>query len=68
LKEWGLVLKSGGIVVIAIPSFSVGGRVYSVKKAVDTCENLGYTKHLGPVTYGRPHAIVQRNFFVLQKN
>ncbi len=68
LKHWGLILKPGGVVVIAIPSFTVAGRVYSVKKAVDTCENLGYTKHLGPIVYGRPHAIVQRNFFVFIKN
>lgn len=68
LKEWASILKPGGVVVIAIPSFSIGGRVYSVKKAVDTCENLGYTKHLDPVAYGRPHAIVQRNFFIFIKN
>ncbi|MFH0749812.1 MAG: hypothetical protein V1917_02755 [Candidatus Gottesmanbacteria bacterium] len=68
LRQWALILKPRGIVVMAIPSFSVGGRVYSVKKAVDTCENLGYTKLLGPITYGRPHAIVQRNFFIFQKN
>lgn len=67
LKHWVSVLKPGSIVVMAIPSFTVGKRVYSVKKVVDTCEILGYTKHLGPITYGRPHAIVQRNFFVFQK-
>jgi tRNA G10 N-methylase Trm11 len=67
LKHWLSVLKPKGFVVMAIPSFSVGKRVYSVKKVVDTCEILGYTKHLGPITYGRPHAIVQRNFFVFQK-
>ncbi len=67
LKHWVTVLKPKSFVVMAIPSFSVGNRVYSVKKVVDTCEILGYTKHLGPITYGRPHAIVQRNFFVFQK-
>lgn len=68
LKEWASLLKNKSLVVMAIPSFAIAGRVYSVKKAVDTCENLGYTKLLGPITYGRPHAIVQRNFFIFQKN
>ncbi len=68
LKHWVSILKPQGFVVMAIPSFTVGKRVYSVKKVVDTCENLGYTKLLGPITYGRPHAIVQRNFFIFQKN
>jgi len=67
LKNWAMILKSGGTIMMAIPSFLVEGRVYSVKKVVDTCENLGYTKQLGPITYGRPHAVVHRNFFVFKK-
>lgn len=68
LKEWTSCLTENGVVVMAIPSFAVGGRVYSVKKVVDTCENLGYTKLLGPIAYGRPQAIVQRNFYIFRKN
>ena len=48
LRAWTNILKPGGLVMIALPSFLIDGKVYSVKKVVDTCENLGYTKLLGP--------------------
>jgi len=64
---WTHILKNDGIVVIAIPSIVVNKTVYSVKKVVDTCEKLGYTKVLGPITYGRPQAVVQRNFYIFKR-
>jgi tRNA G10 N-methylase Trm11 len=63
---WVHILKNNGTVVIALPSFTINKTVYSVKKAVDTCETLGYTKVLGPITYGRPQAVVQRNFYLFR--
>lgn len=67
-RSWTTLLKSNGIIVIALPSFVVNSQVYSVKKVVDTCEKLGYTKVLGPITYGRPQAVVQRNFYIFQSH
>lgn len=67
LKDWHTVLKPGGIIVMAIPSFFVSGRVFYVKNVVDRCEMLGYTTKAGPIEYSRPQAAVRRNFFVLQK-
>jgi len=67
-REWYKILKSGGTIMIALPTI-VGKRgKYSVKKVIDTCENLGYTKVLGPIAYGRPQAIVIRDFYLFKKN
>ncbi len=67
LRDWAFILKSGGKVVIAIPRYEVGGRTYVVKKVVDNCENLGYSKLLGPIEYSRPKAVVKREFYLFQK-
>lgn len=66
LRNWRKVLKAGGRVVIALPSFKVGGKEVFVKKALDTCENLGYTLVSGPYQYSRPQAIVTRNIYILE--
>lgn len=66
LRAWTTVLKHGALVMIAFPSFFIAGKHYTVKKVVDTCENLGYTKLLGPASYSRPKAIVQRNFYLFK--
>lgn len=65
-KSWRFILKPSGIMVIALPAFTIGKTVYSVKKVIDTCENYGYTKVLGPIVYARLQAIVQRNFYLLK--
>ncbi len=67
LKDWHKVLKPGGKVVIALPEYHVGGKVYFVKKVIDSCESLGYTQLAGPIEYSRPQAVVRREFFVFQK-
>lgn len=67
LRDWQHVVKPHGKVVIALPEYVLHGRTYSVKSVLDSCENLGYTVSLGPLTYSRPQAIVRRKFFVLQK-
>lgn len=67
LREWSSLLVSGGVVVIALPEYAIGGRVYFVKKVIDMCENLGYTIEDGPIEYSRPHATVRRKFFVFRK-
>lgn len=68
LKDWKDVLKEKGKVAIAFPSIIQNKTVYSpVKSIIDTCEILGYTKLLGPLSYHRPDAIVRREFFVFEK-
>ncbi len=68
LREWHTILKVGGVVVIAMPSFRIGDEELFVKTVVDRCENLGYTLLDGPIEYSRPQAVVRRNFYVLRKN
>ncbi len=68
LRDWRKVLKAGGRIVIALPSFRVGGKEIFVKKALDTCENLGYTLLAGPYQYSRLQAVVIRNIYILEKN
>lgn len=67
LKDWHSVLKPGGRVVIALPEYRIEDKMFFVKKVIDRCENLGYTKVHGPIEYSRPQAVVRRKFFVLQK-
>jgi tRNA G10 N-methylase Trm11 len=68
LKDWKKILKPGGRIFVAMPSIVMGARRFSVKKAIDTCENLGYTKVLGPITYAREQAVVQRDFYLLERS
>lgn len=67
LRDWQRILKPHGVVVMAFPQYAVGGRTYFVKKVIDMCETLGYTIQAGPIEYGRPGAIVKRQFFKFQK-
>lgn len=68
LKDWKSVLKPGGVVLMAFPRYEIGKRTYNVKKAIDSCEMLGYTKLLGPLTYSRPQAVVHRDFYLFTVN
>lgn len=67
LKDWHNVLSPGGMIVMALPSYTLSHRVYFVKKVVDMCESLGYTTLDGPIEYSRPNAVVHRNFYILKK-
>ncbi len=67
LRDWAKILVSGGVVIIALPEYAVGGRTYFVKKVIDMCETLGYTIEDGPIEYSRPHATVRRKFYILRK-
>lgn len=67
-KEWHNLLKSTGVIVIALPEYVIKDTILSVKKVVDNCENLGYTRLVGPIAYGRPDALVRRKFYIFQKN
>ncbi len=67
LKDWSKILKKDGLILIALPSFRVNGRELFVKKVIDTCETLGYYISEGPWTYGRPNAVVERNFYLFKK-
>lgn len=68
LREWAPLLKPGGIVMIALPEIVVANTVYPVKSVIDSCETLGYTKQLGPLSYSRPQAVVRRMFYLFRRN
>lgn len=68
LKDWARLVKPEGRVFVAMPTIAYAGGKYSVKRAIDTCERLGYTKVLGPITYAREQAVVQRDFYLLKRN
>lgn len=67
LRDWHVVLKPEGNVVMAIPQVTVGKTIYSVKNVIDSCETLGYTLVKGPFLYGRPQAIVKRMIYKFRK-
>lgn len=67
LREWYRILKNGGKVMIAVPRFYTGNSVITVKKVIDTCEKLGYTKLLGPIEYSHFGAVVRREFYLFSK-
>jgi tRNA G10 N-methylase Trm11 len=67
LRDWGQVLKAGGMVMMAFPLYEIDGKTYFVKKVIDMCETLGYTIVTGPIEYSRPQAIVKRVFYLFQK-
>ena len=67
LREWSKILVRGGVIVMALPQYSLGKETLFVKKVIDRCENLGYTLLGGPIEYGRPDAVVRREFFVFKK-
>lgn len=66
-KEWKKVLKPHGVILISIPSIRLKSGEEFVKKPIDMCETLGYTKVFGPIEYGRPQAVVKRNFYLFRK-
>lgn len=67
LREWSTILVKGGVIVIALPQYVIGKETVFVKKVIDRCENLGYTLVVGPIEYGRPDAVVRREFYIFQK-
>ncbi len=67
LKDWHKVLKADGVVMMALPKYEFGGKMYFVKKVIDMCENLGYTIEAGPIEYGRSGAMVKREFYLFRK-
>lgn len=67
-KDWHLILKANGIIVIALPSITFSKREYFVKNLVDKCEKLGYTIPQDIYIYSRPQAVVKRNIYVFKKN
>lgn len=67
LKDWWHVLKSDGVVFMALPEYTINKRQFFVKKIVDSCENFGYTILAGPIEYSRPQAVVKRLFYKFQR-
>jgi tRNA G10 N-methylase Trm11 len=67
LRDWRHTLEPHGVVMMALPMYTLGGKTYFVKKVIDMCETLGYTIVTGPIEYSRPGAIVKRMFYLFQK-
>lgn len=67
LENWQRVLKKGGSIVMAFPSFNFDGLEFRVKSPIDKVSYLGYTLSEGPITYSRPQAIVKRNIWHILK-
>ena len=67
LRDWNVVLKPHGVVMMALPQYEIDGKIFFVKKVIDKCEMLGYTIVTGPIEYGRPQATVKRRFYLFQK-
>jgi tRNA G10 N-methylase Trm11 len=65
-RAWARVLRSGGRVVMTIPSFVVYGRTIPTI-SVDTLSALGYN-YISSVAYGKPGATVIRNITILEKS
>ena len=68
LRDWSVVLKPHGVVMMALPHYEIEGKIFFVKKVIDKCEMLGYTIVTEPIEYGRPGAIVKRVFYLFEKN
>jgi len=66
-RDWHIVLKPNGCIVMALPEIVVANTKYFVKSVIDSCETLGYTTVLGPLEYSRPNAIVRRMFYKFKK-
>ena len=70
LKNWKEILKPGGKIVIALPSYSGTGNIsqdnnqYLVKTVIDKAKIMGYSVSQGPFVYARPQAKVIRNIIV----
>jgi tRNA G10 N-methylase Trm11 len=63
LREWHDLLKTNGVIVMALPEIELGKTKYFVKNVIDSCETLGYTTSDGPLPYSRPQATVRRMFY-----
>ena len=67
LKDWNKILSSKWRIVIILPKFRLEKYEISCKKAIDNCENIGYTLLSGPLEYAREQAIVAREIYILEK-
>jgi tRNA G10 N-methylase Trm11 len=67
LKNWLEVLKSGGYVVIVLPTFSDGRQVYKTSEILDGKLEQGYNILKRGILYSRPEADVKREIVILQK-
>jgi len=67
LKDWKYLLKPNGKIIMSLPVFVGINREYPVKKPIDMCENLGYTRLLGPIEYARDFAFLRRKFYLFSR-
>lgn len=64
LSNWRHLLKPGGRVVIALPSYGEDDRI--VVNVIDKAKVMGYSLEQGPFNYFRPQAKVRRKIVVFQ--
>lgn len=67
LKNWLEALKSGGYVVMVLPTFSDGRQVYKTSDIIDGKVEQGYNILKRGILYSRPDADVKREIVILQK-
>lgn len=64
LKSWRHLLVPNGVVVMTLPQIELPRGNFTVKKVLDSIENLGYTLYTGPLPYSRPQTVVTRQIYV----
>jgi len=67
LKNWLVVLKPRGYVVMVFPSFDDDKHIYKTSGVIDGKLELGYNLLKRDLLYSRPNADVRREIVVLQK-
>lgn len=63
-SHWKTILKPGGRVVIALPSFNLPAESL-LQNVLDKVKIMGYSLHASPFSYFRPQAKVRRNICIL---
>lgn len=63
------VMRTGGIIGVVVPEISFSGFSQSLVEnpLLDSCENFGYTLHVGPFAYARPDAKISRKLYFFRK-
>ena len=62
------MLKTGGIIVAALPSYVTSNRLKTLDALIDRVGELGYTPILPALEYGRPTATIKRRIYRFKKD
>lgn len=67
LKNWLAILKPNAKLVLALPEFVVGKRVFTTSDFLDGKRDLGYNLLVKDLVFTRPNARIIRQILVLEK-